>query len=337
MKLSILLIYTGGTIGMVRDKITGVLHPFDFENLLQQIPQLQKIEANIDTISVDNPKDSATMRPGDWQELGQLIFENYNKYAGFVVLHGTDTMAYTTSALSFMFSNLGKPIIFTGSQLPIGDVRTDAMENVLTAMQLALLQDGVNSLIKEVCLYFGGQLFRGNSVTKISSEDFNAFASPKNLVLATSNIKLKVNKSLLLDTKKALEFNPHLEDSVFVYKIHPAISRVQLEQICDFINFKVLILETYGSGTMFLEDWFVNNLQKLIDKGILVINVSQCVFGSVDVLYSASKYLVDRGVVNSGSMTLETVIAKSMHLLGKKMKNEEFKSEFLANFAGELS
>ncbi len=336
MEESILLIYTGGTIGMVLNEDLGLLEPFNFDNLLKQIPQLQKFDAHINTISVEVPKDSATMRFKDWVELGQLIFDNYYSYSGFVVLHGTDTMAYTTSALSFMFSNLRKPIIFTGSQLPIGEVRTDAIENVLTSIELALLKEKGRPLINEVCLYFGNQLFRGNCVTKISSENFNAFVSPHCPVLATSNIKLEVNKSLLMSNKGSLLFSSELGSSVFVYKIHPAISKDQFEKVCEFVKFKVLIIESYGAGTVFLENWFVKNLEMLISKGIFVINVSQCVFGKVDFLYESSKVLLDSGLISSGSMTLEAVITKSMHLLAKNLKSKEFKTQFLTNTAKEL-
>jgi len=337
MKPSILIVYTGGTIGMVQDVISGLLKPFDVKNVLEQIPKLRNIEATIDAVSTRNPKDSANMHPNDWQEIGQLIFDNYNDYSGFVVLHGTDTMAHTTSALSFMFKNLGKPIIFTGSQLPIGHIRTDALENVLTAIEIALLQDGEGSLIEEVCLYFGNTLFRGNCVTKISSQDFNAYASPNVKPLVVSNIKLDVNYKLLRKSKKgAVSFSSKMDDSVFVYTIHPGINRMQFRQICESLDFKVLILETYGSGTIFDDEWLIDSLKKLVDQNVKVINVSQCVYGNVEEMYQVSEVLYDLGVINGKTITLESSITKSMYLLGQKISNDEFNNAFIANLAGEL-
>jgi len=338
MKSSILLIYTGGTIGMICDEVLGVLKPFEFDNLLQQIPQLQKIRANIDTLSVEKPKDSAEMHPEDWQNLGQLIFDNYEKYSGFVVLHGTDTMAYTTSALSFMFKNLSKPIIFTGSQLPIGDIRTDAIENVLTSIQIALLKKGGLPLVNEVCLYFGNQLFRGSGVTKISSQNFNAFASSNVPILATSNINLSINEAVLIsNTRKKTYFSKRLDEAIFLYKIHPGINQKQFEQICESVFFKVLILETYGSGTIFVDDWMLEKLAQLIANGVHIINTSQCIFGNVKGIYGATQLLSGIGVINAKAMTTEAVVTKSMCLLTKKIRNDEFSSKFIENWVGELS
>lgn len=338
MKSSILIVYTGGTIGMVQDTESGLLKPFDVENVLEQIPQLRKIDADIDAVSTKNPKDSANMHPRDWQEIGQLIFDNYNDYSGFVVLHGTDTMAYTTSALSFMFKNLGKPVVFTGSQLPIGHIRTDALENVLTAIEIALLKDGENSLISEVCLYFGNKLFRGSCVTKISSQDFNAFTSPSIEPLIVSNINLEINYSLLKQREEGvMSFNPDIDDSVFVYTIHPGISQKQFEQICESVDFKVLITETYGSGTIFEDAWLIDSLKKLIDKNVKVINISQCVYGNVAEMYQVSEVLSKLGVINGKAITLESSIAKSMCLLGQKITNDEFAVTFVANLVGELA
>jgi len=323
---------------MVQDADTGLLKPFNVESVLEQIPQLQKIEATIDAVSTKNPKDSANMHLCDWQEIGQIIFDNYSSYAGFVVLHGTDTMAYTTSALSFMFEKLSKPIIFTGSQLPIGHIRTDALENVLTAIEIALLKDGESPLINEVCLYFGNKLFRGNRVTKISSQDFNAYVSPNVEPLVVSNIKLEVNYELLRKSEKGVvSFNSEMDDSVFVYTIHPGINRRQFRQICESVNFKVLILETYGSGTIFDDKWLVDSLKKLRDKNVKVINVSQCVYGNVEEMYRVSEMLCKLGVISGKTITLESSVTKSMYLLGREITNAEFTSAFVTNLAEELS
>jgi len=338
MKPSILLVYTGGTIGMIQDAESGFLKPFRLESILEQIPQLKKIDAVINTVGVEKPKDSANMHSVDWQEIGQLIFSNYNNYSGFVVLHGTDTMAYTTSALSFMFKNLNKPIIFTGSQLPIGHVRTDAMENVLTAIEMVLLEKDEHPLINEVCLYFGNKLYKGNCVTKISSRAFDAFESPNIEPLIVSNLNLEINYSLLRrNNQKELAYFSNINSSVFVYKIHPGITQDQFEQISEFINFKVLILETYGSGTIFNDSWLADILKKIIDRGVIVINVSQCLYGDISDIYEISEMLNQLGVVNTGTMTLEAAIAKSMHLMGLGITNDEFKALYIENIAGELS
>lgn len=337
MQASILLVYTGGTIGMVQDQKTGLLKPFDVENILAQIPQLKSVKAKVEAVSTKLPKDSANMTPEDWQEIGQLIFDSYSQYSGFVVLHGTDTMAYTTSALSFMFQNLTKPIVFTGSQLPIGELRTDALENVLTAIEIALLTKDNRPVVNEVCLYFGNKLFRGNRVTKISSQNFNAFDSPNCPPLIVSNINLAVNNSLLKSTNKATTFNAAMADSVFVYKIHPSIAKKQFLQVCAAVEFKVLVLETYGSGTLFHKDWLVRALLELREKGVEIINVSQCVYGAVSELYEVSKELSDIGIISAKAMTLESVIAKSMHLLGSKTTEKKFRSLFITDLAGELS
>lgn len=338
MQPSILLVYTGGTIGMVRDQKTNLLKPFDVKNVMDQIPQLKSIDACIEAVSTVVPKDSANMRPKDWQEIALLIYNAYHKYTGFVVLHGTDTMAYTTSVLSFMFRNLAKPIIFTGSQLPIGDVRTDALENVLTAIEIALLKKDNRPLINEVCLYFGNKLFRGNCVTKISSQNFNAFDSPNLLPLVTSNIKLDINYSLLnASNKSELVFNMALSEGVFVYKIHPLVTEKQFHQVCENIDFKVLVLEVYGSGTLFTADWMVAKLLKLINNGVQVISVSQCAYGEISELYETSKQLDLVGVISGKEMTLEAVITKSMHLMAAKTTKNNFKTLFSTNLAGELS
>lgn len=338
MQASILIVYTGGTIGMVQNSKSGLLKPFDVENIMAQIPQLNSINAKIEAVSTRAPKDSANMRPSDWQEIGQLLFSNYEKYSGFVVLHGTDTMAYTTAALSFMFENLSKPIVFTGSQLPIGHIRTDALENVLTAIEIALLQKNSAPLISEVCLYFGNKLFRGNCVTKISSQNFNAFESPNLPPLVVSNIDLEVNYSLLKKPSLGkVRFNSLLSEEVYVYKIHPGITEKQFLQICFGVEFKVLIIETYGSGTIFNNDWLIDALFKLKQKNIPIINISQCPYGSVSEFYEVLEPLKKIDIINGKGMTLESALAKSMCLIGNNIEEEEFRALFINDLVGELS
>ncbi len=339
MQQKLLLVYTGGTIGMVKDKKTGVLMPFDVDSLLAQIPQLEAIKAQIDAVSVPQPKDSADMQPKDWQFLGKLIYSKFMQYDGFVVLHGTDTMSYTASALSFMFTNLKKPIIFTGSQLPIGDIRTDALENVLTAIQIALLQENGEPYINEVGVYFDSQLFRGNRSTKISSDRFKAFASPNFPALVTSGVSLKVNDPVLVkaNLNRVTKFSEVLSDKVFLLKIHPGITQQVLEQLCKTVDFEVLIMETYGSGTIFNAPWLPHLLEKLLKNGKNIINCSQCISGVVKQgIYEGSEQLKSLGIISAKGMTTESAITKAMCLLGQNKSKNEFKKHFETNFSGEM-
>lgn len=329
----ILLLYTGGTIGMIRDETSGLLRPFGVDNILEQIPKLKTIPAIIDAKSVSSPKDSANMRPQDWLEIAEFLYNDYENYDGFVVLHGTDTMAYTTSALSFMFQNLAKPIIFTGSQLPIGELRTDALENVLTAIEIALLQKDKKPVVAEVCLYFGNKLFRGNSVTKVSSENFHAFDSPNDTPLIISNISLEVNYAILRKPSEGnLIYRPFgVKNDIFVCKIHPLLTEQQFLIICKTISFKVLILQSYGSGTLFNEAWLYKALSDLKNEGVVVINTSQCVYGEVKGVYEVSEMLQSSGVISGGNMTLEAVLAKSAYLLSQNLTYVGYKVQFLKN------
>ena len=336
----ILLIYTGGTIGMVKDAKSGILRPFDFDNLLVQIPQLKSISAQIDTVSIPNPKDSADMHPEDWQFLGQLIFDRYDSYDGFVILHGTDTMSYTASALSFMFKGLTKPIIFTGSQLPVGDIRTDALENVLTAIQIALLTEGGKSVIQEVGLFFDNKLLRANRSTKVSSNQFKAFDSPNYPPLITSGVNLKINKQVLLNNKSENEtsFNKALNTRVFLLKMHPGITQIMFETLCNTMDFQILIIETYGSGTVFADDWFFKSMLKLRKEEKIIINCSQCVQGGVsEDIYESSVLLKTAEVLNSKDMTTESVLVKAMCLLAKNDTFLVFEKQFKQSFSGEIS
>ena len=340
MKQHILLIYTGGTIGMVKDADSGVLRPFNFDNLLVQIPQLKTIKAQIDTLSIPNPKDSADMHLEDWQFLGQLIFDKYDNYDGFVVLHGTDTMSYTASALSFMFDNLTKPIIFTGSQLPVGDIRTDALENVLTAIQIALLTENGKPTITEVGLCFDNRLLRANRSTKISSNQFKAFDSPNYPPLVTSGVNLKTNKGILLnnDFTKKTSFNKALDSRVFLLKMHPGITQTMFNSLCDSVGFQVLIIESYGSGTVFTDDWFIKSVLKLRAQEKIIINCSQCIQGGIEQdIYASSTFLKSAEVLSASDMTTESVVVKSMRLLADNHDFLNFQKAFKKSFSGEIS
>lgn len=338
-KPKILLIYTGGTIGMVKDFETGALKAFDFNELLSRIPELHLLDCQIETFSFDVPIDSSNMNISNWQKMAKIIEENYSKFDGFVVLHGSDTMSYSASALSFMLEDLSKPVIFTGSQLPIGDLRTDAKENLITAIQVASLQNNKKPVIQEVCLYFEYKLYRGNRTTKISAEHFNAFTSPNFPELAESGVHLKVNNDIILKQKssKKLKVHTDFDDNVAILKIFPGINQNVLTAFFAIPNLKGIVLETYGSGNAPTEEWFVQILEKAIKKNIHVINVTQCSGGSVSMgNYETSTQLKNIGVISGKDITTEAAITKLMYLLGQNVSNNVFKTIFETGIRGEM-
>ncbi len=339
-KTTILLIYTGGTIGMVKDYATGVLKAFDFSELLKSIPELHQLECDIDTVSFDNPIDSSDMHPKNWVQIVTIIEERYHAYDGFVVLHGSDTMSYTASALSFLLENLDKPVILTGSQLPIGDLRTDAKENLITSIQIASLRSKGLPVVREVGLYFEYKLYRGNRTTKINAEHFQAFASLNYPHLIESGVHLTVFDEYLLPKKRKRPLIAHksMDGNVALLKLFPGINVLVLESMLNTVGLRAVVLETYGSGNAPTDKVFLDLLKKAINNGIHIINVTQCSGGSVMMgQYETSTALKKMQVINGKDITTEAAIAKVMYMLGSGVSSKLFKTVFETSLRGEMN
>ncbi len=338
-KTSVLLIYTGGTIGMIQDAKNGQLRPFDFAHLTDQIPELKKFDIRLSAISFEHPIDSSDMDPTVWIKLAKMIQKNYSKYDGFVILHGSDTMAFTASALSFMLENLDKPVILTGSQLPIGIIRTDGKENLITAIEIAGAKEKERAVVREVCIYFEYQLYRGNRTHKFNSEHFQAFQSPNYPVLAEAGVHLRYNQAAMLPAGKSkLKVHTTLDPNITILHLFPGVTRNAVKAIVSTRGLKALILLTFGSGNCSTETWFLDLLANTIQKGILILNITQCNAGSVDQgKYETSASLQHIGVVGGGDMTTEAAVAKLMFVLGKAKNNKAALKELTRDLRGEMT
>ncbi|NVO01983.1 MAG: type I asparaginase [Bacteroidetes bacterium] len=335
----ILIIYTGGTIGMVEDKETGALYPFDFEALTQQIPEIKKFKFEIDSFSFDPLLDSSNMTTQDWIKIAEVIEMNYEKYDGFVVLHGSDTMSYTASALSFMLENLNKPVIFTGSQLPIGVLRTDGKENFITAIEIAAANINGRPIVPEVAIYFENQLFRGNRTHKFNAENFEAFQSINYPVLAEAGVHIKYNSTAILPfPKKKFTVYKEMNTSIAVLKLFPGIQKEVVESIISIKGLKAIVLETFGSGNAPNVPWFLDLVRTAIKNGIIIYNVTQCRGGSVEIgRYDTSIDMGKIGVVGGFDITIESAIAKLMFLLGKNYTKKQIWKLLQTSIRGELT
>jgi L-asparaginase len=336
----VLIIYTGGTIGMINDAVTGALKAFDFAHLHDQIPELNRMPVTIGAVSFESPVDSSEMGPEHWVKIAQLIENDYHNYDGFVILHGTDTMAFTASALSFAFDGLRKPIILTGAQLPMGTLRTDGKENLLTAIEIAAAKnDDGTAKIKEVAVYFEFSLLRGNRCSKISATEFDAFASPNFPKLVHAGVELKYDLSEMWQSEAPeLTVYKSFDTRIALLKIFPGFNSDLFLPIFDVEKIKIIIIESFGAGNMPTDNKFMNLIQKYIEQNGIVLNITQCSSGNVEQgKYATSSFLAKVGAISGNDLTTEAAVTKAMYLLSKYPKTEELVQELQKNLRGEIT
>lgn len=341
-KASLLLIYTGGTIGMKEDINDQTLKPFDFSQIIEEVPEIRKFAFKIDSYTFDPLIDSSDVEPSLWQSLASLISDRYEDYDGFIILHGTDTMSYSASALSFMLDGLTKPVIFTGSQLPIGVPRTDGKENLILAVEIASAKDiDGHAKVPEVCVCFGSMLMRGNRTSKVNADVFRAFRSPNFPALAEAGIDIRYAEELIrkpLDWYQSLKINSKLDTRVGILKIHPGITPEAVRYFLYSPETRAVIIETYGSGNAPSGQWFVDIVREAVKNGKIIVNVTQCLTGTVNMnIYATGKSLEKAGVVNGYDSTTESALAKLFFLMGKSTDNEWVRQMMARNLKGEIS
>ncbi len=338
---SILLIYTGGTIGMRQDPVTLTLRPFDFSQISEEVPELKKFGYSIDTYSFDPIIDSSDVNITFWVTLAQIIERNYNLYDGFVILHGTDTMSYSASALSFMLGNLEKPVVFTGSQLPIGVLRTDGKENLISSIEIAAAtrQDG-KPMVPEVSVFFENELYRGNRTSKYNAENFRAFISANYPPLADIGIHIKYNQAYInypSQWGKKLCVNKQLDSNIAIVRIIPSLSKNVFETIIHIDGLRAVILETFGSGNAPTDNWFINDITQAVRRGIIFLNITQCQAGKVNMdTYATGQALKNAGVISGYDCTIEAAVAKLYFLLGQCPDNRDVTQMLAKNICGEI-
>jgi L-asparaginase len=341
MNPSILILYTGGTIGMKTDPRTGVLSPFRFDRIEEEVPELKKFGCTLDTLAFDPPIDSSDMNPECWGRIARVIGERYDDYDGFVVLHGTDTMSYSASALSFMLHNLGKPVVFTGSQIPIGVIRTDGKENLITAIEIAAARENGAPIVPEVCIYFQDRLFRANRTRKHNAEQFNAFRSENYPPLAEAGVQIQYNRASIRrpdGSGAPFAVSTELDTRVMVIRIFPGMHPDVLRAMLDAPGLRAVVLETYGSGNAPTEKSFLDTLEGAIRRGIIVLNVSQCPVGSVQMeRYETGLRLRQIGAIGGADITTEAALAKLMCLLGQNLSPERLKEALKMSIRGEIT
>ncbi len=337
MKRKVLLIYTGGTIGMEKDYETGSLRAFDFGNIFEKMPEMKLMECEVFVYPFEKPLDSSDVGPKEWKMIANCILENYNLYDGFLVLHGTDTMSYTASALSFMLKGLKKPVILTGSQLPIGDLRTDAKENLLTSIYYASLYENNEAVIQEVAIYFEYKLLRGNRTLKYSAEYFDAYISPNYPILGQSGVHLNIVKENLYrdTTHQEFHIDTNTSEDVLFFRIFPGMHFNYFKEIPEM---KVLILQVFGSGTIFNNEKTQKILKEIRDRGTEIVVVSQCISGGISFgKYENSNIFSKIGAISGKDITAESAITKAMHLLDNPNYKGSFEENFTKNLCGEIS
>lgn len=337
---SVLIIYTGGTIGMIENPDSGVLESFNFQHLLLQVPELRRFNYDISSIQFDPPMDSSDMEPEAWAKLVSIIAEHYHRFDGFVILHGTDTMAYTASALSFMLENLAKPVILTGSQLPIGMLRTDGKENLITAIEIAAAHENGKPIVQEVGVFFENSLFRGNRTSKLNAEHFNAFRSMNYPPLAHAGVHLRYDYNALYHHQTVRPLKPHylLDPHVVILKLFPGISPDIVDAVLNIPQLKGVVLETFGMGNAPRKEWFIQKLKDAIARGIVIMNVTQCVSGRVEMeKYTTGSSLMEIGVVNGYDSTTESAVTKLMFLFGHNLSPDEVKEHLECSLIGEIT